>query len=791
MISPCVSNICVSSFFRGVAEDTHFETQTRKEISKIQWYGVKDLPGFKKQAKHQQQSEAESHHATKFYMVAPFLGPLKKWINVQRKKDAVEAQRKVSASYDFASVNPQAGGEDESEDQQTLEHADVATGRKENDLKGSSNADTMHTYVSQPTKPDGHAGNLLAMLQGQPNSMNGGPPPHTPFDQINAFPSQPETPQPHHPRQPSIPQQQISPPPQFPFSPQAYQQRNFPLPTPNVFGPGFGPQGFPHNQTPGFAPGMLPPHLQAQHFQQRPQMPGPMPFQQQSFVPSNGLARPPIAPAQMPGPPPFQQVPPPTAFATRAPQAAIGSGPSVPNASQLPAPNLTRGPQAAIGSGPSVPNASQLPAPNLNPHTMRLLDAFRSGGAKPSPSIQTSNRAPSRPTSTHQAALLDLFKKPSTLTSTSEIAQSAPQAEPGSHAQSDVTEKSPRQSKVQSRRPTMNEITRTLPPRPKAKATPPPERGTAPQPSHERPRSRQLFDPDHPDKLVQTTNEARIDANGADQRSPVRILQRPSPKQPQQSPKTNQATISASPSLRDNTSKENWSRSSPFTILARPGSSKGQTHSATVGTASPRPNETPNTTFQPQVLKRPQSSDAERKDIVENGPDKKDQLLALFGKTPTVDRPPAVQEQQQRGVAERKESQPHGDERTALLGLFDTGNTRQQRAPSPAPPPAPIIQPSTQSTRTTAHNKQQNLLLDLFNKPSGTPTASPGTPISPFTLGTPAATQPPKRLPTNLSSTTASPTSSGGTLVEAKEFLMGYLNGVVKNEGYRGAGSKR
>ncbi|KAK1062008.1 mRNA-decapping enzyme subunit 2, partial [Friedmanniomyces endolithicus] len=34
--------------FRGVSEETYFEPQTRKEISKIAWYHVRDLPGFTK-----------------------------------------------------------------------------------------------------------------------------------------------------------------------------------------------------------------------------------------------------------------------------------------------------------------------------------------------------------------------------------------------------------------------------------------------------------------------------------------------------------------------------------------------------------------------------------------------------------------------------------------------------------------------------------------------------------------------------------------------------------------------
>jgi len=74
--------------FRGVPMDTHFEPRTRKEISKIEWYKLSDLPTLKKH-RHQDSNGAETPtvNANKFYMVAPFLHPLKKWIAQQKKKE--------------------------------------------------------------------------------------------------------------------------------------------------------------------------------------------------------------------------------------------------------------------------------------------------------------------------------------------------------------------------------------------------------------------------------------------------------------------------------------------------------------------------------------------------------------------------------------------------------------------------------------------------------------------------------------------------------------------------------
>ncbi|KAF7593358.1 mRNA-decapping enzyme subunit 2 [Aspergillus hancockii] len=71
--------------FRGVARDAHFEPRTRKEISKIEWYKLSELPTLKKN-KQQDQGFAVAN-ANKFYMVAPFMHPLKKWIAQQKKLD--------------------------------------------------------------------------------------------------------------------------------------------------------------------------------------------------------------------------------------------------------------------------------------------------------------------------------------------------------------------------------------------------------------------------------------------------------------------------------------------------------------------------------------------------------------------------------------------------------------------------------------------------------------------------------------------------------------------------------
>ncbi|KAL2752567.1 hypothetical protein ACRALDRAFT_2029773 [Sodiomyces alcalophilus JCM 7366] len=79
--------------FPNVPMDTHFEPRTRKEISKIQWYKLSELPAFRKKGNHHHHNEAAAAtNANKFYMVAPFLVPLKKWVMQQKRAESKAAQ---------------------------------------------------------------------------------------------------------------------------------------------------------------------------------------------------------------------------------------------------------------------------------------------------------------------------------------------------------------------------------------------------------------------------------------------------------------------------------------------------------------------------------------------------------------------------------------------------------------------------------------------------------------------------------------------------------------------------
>lgn len=73
--------------FRGVPENTVFETRTRKEIGDIKWYKVEDLPAYRKK-KGGRNYATDGPSKDKFYMVAPFMVQLRQWVIKQKKLDA-------------------------------------------------------------------------------------------------------------------------------------------------------------------------------------------------------------------------------------------------------------------------------------------------------------------------------------------------------------------------------------------------------------------------------------------------------------------------------------------------------------------------------------------------------------------------------------------------------------------------------------------------------------------------------------------------------------------------------
>ncbi|KAI0735144.1 DCP2-domain-containing protein [Earliella scabrosa] len=69
----------------GVPEDFPFQTKTRKEISKISWFRLSDLPTWKR----------NRTAPGKFYLITPFIGPLKAFIHDRKPRNIVRKVHKV------------------------------------------------------------------------------------------------------------------------------------------------------------------------------------------------------------------------------------------------------------------------------------------------------------------------------------------------------------------------------------------------------------------------------------------------------------------------------------------------------------------------------------------------------------------------------------------------------------------------------------------------------------------------------------------------------------------------
>ncbi|KAF9044542.1 DCP2-domain-containing protein [Hymenopellis radicata] len=82
----------------NVPEDYPFKTKTRKEISKIEWFRLSDLPTWKR------------NHASpgKFYLISPFIGPLKAWIASHKPPNASRKSKYKASSHFTATPIPEA-----------------------------------------------------------------------------------------------------------------------------------------------------------------------------------------------------------------------------------------------------------------------------------------------------------------------------------------------------------------------------------------------------------------------------------------------------------------------------------------------------------------------------------------------------------------------------------------------------------------------------------------------------------------------------------------------------------
>ncbi|KAJ5746017.1 hypothetical protein N7520_011199 [Penicillium odoratum] len=368
--------------FRGVPRDTYFEPRTRKEISKIEWYKLSELPTLKKNKQDEGMTVA---NANKFYMVAPFLHPLKKWISQQKKLEpraqgvAAYSQNEGYTSVDengfqtsdsmFASTAANGVPSDLPE---VTSMQDVSSHLKRL-LNINGGVPTPQIQPTQPAAVDQSKSNALLELLRQgsqdvvPQVQNAAAAPsttshpsalpmtHAPHLAPNFFPGFPQ--QQQH-MAPTNFMQQTSAQSYFNGQPQSNMQHSH----------------FPGHPEPSASPAAhhLPQMNSASHQTLHPAV------QANVSVPRNQGT----APFQQTGDPQFSQ--------------------------------QARPPQH---SGVRVPPASNLPPPTLNSHSLALLDVFKnksfqSPRAPPVATLAAPDQAyvKVRKTSQHQDSLLNLFK---------------------------------------------------------------------------------------------------------------------------------------------------------------------------------------------------------------------------------------------------------------------------------------------------------------------------------------------------------------------------------------------
>ena len=163
--------------FRNVPMDTYFEPRTRKEISKIQWWKLSELPAFKR--KNQQDQPDASSNVNKFYMVAPFLVPLRKWVADQKKRDSRKTHSNQYPSTAIMSHDDMMIEEDRAEESSTQAPSYVSS-HEANSLEKATEALSRLLKIQPPTQglqsdvtslvpASNNSGQaLLALLQSKP-----------------------------------------------------------------------------------------------------------------------------------------------------------------------------------------------------------------------------------------------------------------------------------------------------------------------------------------------------------------------------------------------------------------------------------------------------------------------------------------------------------------------------------------------------------------------------------------------------------------------------------------------
>ncbi|GLB36140.1 putative dcp2, box A domain [Lyophyllum shimeji] len=167
----------------GVPEDFPFKTKTRKEISKIQWFRLTDLPTWKR----------NKTAAGRFYLISPFIGALKAFIHERKPRIPRKALRaKKSPPTQPRNEQPYSSAKDISHESSS-QSSSAENGEPETPSPHYSEphatvaevADNESSKLDQPAVTmDPHFANLLSALAisasaRENKSSAPPPPPHT------------------------------------------------------------------------------------------------------------------------------------------------------------------------------------------------------------------------------------------------------------------------------------------------------------------------------------------------------------------------------------------------------------------------------------------------------------------------------------------------------------------------------------------------------------------------------------------------------------------------------------
>ncbi len=410
--------------FRNIPMDTYFEPKTRKEISKIEWYRLSELPAFRKKGNNNHENAtAAAANPNKFYMVAPFLVPLKKWVLQQKKKDTLRAESlaphlphdEVLTEDDIGiHVEPSA---ELSRITPAIDTMEGATQELRRLLK--IQPPTQGLQAAPPIGPGTDKGEeLLAILQGGTGPLQASDAPsrglpQTPLDLTHSTPSEPRTPHHHHPTQ-RAPLESYAPPPAFPVPPHAAQNRSA-----NTYSQ-YHAQQMPAPQSPRqdhrFNAAVSYHHQQVHNYEPVPLMhPQPLPPQVQKTLLNRGMfASPGVPEAQANansryGTLPAGNKPPPAQLSNHAMSLLSAfKGGETKNAAAAPPTQASGVPLPGHGQSPGWSNAGPTSLQQPHAHGQLTPGTAPMGGQ---PLAELSAGKPRPHTDTHRSTLLEMFKQ--------------------------------------------------------------------------------------------------------------------------------------------------------------------------------------------------------------------------------------------------------------------------------------------------------------------------------------------------------------------------------------------